>query len=472
MSQVAYGNELASYPDLWPWLSIADIAHVKSLLVAGVLDDATGAELLEELHALHAAPMPDLDPGQGDLYSNRDRWLRDSLGDIAEHLHTGRARREATTVAWQLSCRLLLERAIGAVSHLVSSITAAAERHSLAPMPDFTYLQHAHPTTLGHYLLTFAFPLVRDIERMSAALSRVNLSPAGSGSVNGTRFDIDREELAADLEFDGLIVHNRDAMWAPDLAIELTAVATSPLTTIDRLAEELQIWASSEFGYFEPADQHARTSVIMPQKKNPYGLAMVRSHARESLGALVSVVATNLTPTGQPDNRVAAYGTVPSTLNRLTGAAGLLAEHLDLGRFDTDRMHESSGAGFTAATEICDWMTLEHGVSNRRAHTIVGRAVRAAISRGAAKLGIEDMRAAAEDLGFELPSITEGELAALQDPATIFSQRKGIGSVADVDRMIGLLRTELEQLPPPRFHDFETRYLVSVASYIEERKNH
>jgi argininosuccinate lyase len=306
---------------------------------------------------------------------------------------------------------------------------------------------------------------------MSAALERVNRSPAGSGSVNGTRFGIDREALAADLEFDGLMIHNRDAMWAPDLALELMAVAMSPLTTIDRLAEELQIWASSEFGYYEPADQHARTSVIMPQKKNPYGLAMIRSHARDTLGSLVSVVTTNLTPTGQPDNRVVAYGVVPATLKRLSGAAGLLAEHLDLGRFDTDRMQESSGAGFTASTEICDWMTVEHGVSNRRAHTLVGRAVRLAIERGADSLDIDDLKRAAEELGVESPPMDAGELAALQNPATILGQRRGIGSVADVARMIGLLRSQLDHVPPPRFQDFEVRYLASAATYTQERKD-
>lgn len=471
MGEVGFGTELRTYPGLWRWLSIADMAHVKSLLGANVIDAKTGSELLAGLHGLHSEPMARLDPSDGDLYSNRDKWLRNRLGPIADHIHTGRARREATTLAWHLESRLQVEVAITSLVELITAITDAAETHAEAPMSDFTYLQHAHPTTLGHYLLTFAFPLTRDVERFSQALHRLNRSPAGSGSVNGTRFAIDRAALAEDLEFDGVIVHTRDAMWAPDLALELIATTMSSLVTIDRHAEELQIWATSEFGYFEPADRHARTSVIMPQKKNPYGLAMIRGHARNTLGSVVSIAASNLTPTGQPDNRVVAYGEIPEALRRLSGAATLLAEHLEFGFFNVDRMRSSSHAGFTASTEICDWMTTEHGVSNRTAHTLVGRAVRIAISRGASLLEVEDLSTAAQDLGFELPGISPDELASLQDPATIFAARQGIGSAADVDRMVDMLRADLEKLAPARFHDFEARYLASVAVQVAERKD-
>jgi argininosuccinate lyase len=400
------------------------MAHVRSLVDAGVIDTETGSTLLSGLVAVHNEPTPDLDPALGDLYNNREVLLRDRLGDMADQIHTGRARREATTVAWHLETRARAEEAIGALSHLVQTLTDVVEKFADAPMSDFTYLQHAHPTTLGHYLLTFAYPLSRDLERLAAALSQVNRSPAGSGSVNGSRFPIDRDTLARDLEFDGLILHNRDAMWAPDIALEPVAAAMSSLITIDRLAEELQIWASSEFGYFEPADRHARTSVIMPQKKNPYGLAMIRGHARDALGIVVSVVTTNLTPSGQPDNRVAAYGKVPAILRTVSGTATLLAEHVEFGQFDTARMDAASRIGFTFSTEICDWMTLERGVTNRSAHSLVGKAVRVAIERGADQLAIEDLEQASRDLGMDLPPISPEELASLQDPATIIRERK------------------------------------------------
>ena len=469
MAEVTFGAELATYSSLWPWLSIADMAHVRSLVDAGVIEADAGRALLSGLVAVHHEPMPDLDPDLGDLYNNREVLLRDRLGELADQIHTGRARREATTVAWHLETRARAEEAVGSLSRLVQTLTDVAEKFADAPMSDFTYLQHAHPTTLGHYLLTFAFPLSRDIDRLVAALSQVNRSPAGSGSVNGSRLPIDRDALARDLEFDGLILHNRDAMWAPDLALDPVAAAMSALISIDRLAEELQIWASSEFGYFEPADRHARTSVIMPQKKNPYGLAMIRGHARDALGILVSVVTTNLTPSGQPDNRVAAYGKVPAILRTVSGAATLLAEHIEFGRFDTERMDAGSRVGFTSSTEICDWMTIEHGVTNRAAHSLVGRAVRAAIDRGAEQLALEDLEHASNELGIELPPISEEELSSLQDPATIIRERQNPGSVGDMGHMIESLRTTLQNVPPARFHDFEARFVARMETETVER---
>jgi argininosuccinate lyase len=243
----------------------------------------------------------------------------------------------------------------------------------------------------------------------------------------------------------------------------------SAMITVDRLSEELQLWTTAEFGYFEPADRHSRTSVIMPQKKNPYGLAMIRGHARDQVGHLISVITTNLTLTGQPDNRVRAYGEVPASLERLEGAAGLLAEHLELGEFDTVAMAKSAGIDFTTATEICDWMSFEHGVSNRDAHAVVGKAVRHAIERGSDSLTLEDIQQAAGELEVELPSIEPGLLDSLQDPMTTLEHRTGLGSVTDVERMIQELARQLDTLPSSRFADFEQRYLDSIVRAIDER---
>jgi len=466
---VAFGAELTSYARLWRWLSIADMAHVRGLAGAEAITPEIEQELLRELLSTHSLDMPLLDPGKGDLYSNRFAHLRTTIGPVVDHIHTGRARREATTIAWHLETRSRIEAAIASVARLVGALLSVAESHSTTLMSDFTYLQHAHPTTLGHYLLGFAYPLTRDLRRLTAALESMNRSPAGSGSVNGSRIPIDRVKLAEDLEFDGLLTHNRDAMWAPDVALDPMWAIMSAMITIDRLSEELQLWATAEFGYFEPADRHSRTSVIMPQKKNPYGLAMIRGHARDQVGHLISVVTTNLTPTGQPDNRIRAYGEVPASLERLEGAAGLLAEHLELGEFDTVALAKSAGSDFTTATEICDWMTFEHGVGNRDAHTVVGKAVRHAIERGGDSLTVEDIQEAASELEVELPSIEPGVLDSLQDPMTTLEHRTGLGSVTDLERMIQELARELDTLPSSRFADFEQRYLDSIARALDER---
>lgn len=470
MAEFTFGAELDTYSNLWRWLSIADMAHVRELDEAGVFPSHVADSLLAGLHETHSSSPPKLEASLGDVYNNRDAFLRDRLGEVADWVHTGRARREATTLAWQLETRVAIERAVRRIAELVGTLVNLAEEHTQAVMSDFTYLQHAQPTTLAHYLLGFAYPLRRDIDRLNASLSLVNSSPAGSGSVNGTRFAIDRERIAADLEFDGVIVHTRDAMWAPDMAIDTAAATTSALVTIDRLSEELQVWASSEFGYFTPADRHTRTSVIMPQKKNPYGLAMIRGQCRQQLGDLVSVIATNLTVSGQPDNRVLSYGSVPKGLERLAGVAGLLAEHLSEGHFDTARMRHGASSGFTSSTEICDWLMEQASVSNRHAHRLVGLAVRRAIEHERDVLQVSDLMDAAAELELARPEIDAEVLAELQDPDSVLASRKGTGSAREVGRMIRDLRDSIDSLPDSRFEGFEGRYLASIRARVEERR--
>lgn len=470
MAEFTFGFELDTYAGLWRWLSIADMAHARELGRAGVLPDGVESVLLPALFDAHHLDPPELDASIGDLYNNRDSFLRHHLGDVADWIHTGRARREATTLAWQLETRSQLERATAGVVALVRALVDVASAHVDTVMPDFTYLQHAQPTTLGHYLLGFAYPLSRDLDRLAGALSRVNRCPAGSGSVNGTRHGLDRTRMALDLEFDDAMVHTRDAMWAPDLAIEPSAIAMSAFVTIDRIAEELQVWATSEFGFFHTSDRHSRTSVVMPQKKNPYGLAMIRGLGRAQLGELVAVVATNLTVSGQPDNRILSYGVVPGSLHKLAGVSALLAEHLTDGEFDTSRMRDASGSGFTSATEICDWLTENHAMSNRHAHRLVGYAVRRAIDDERDLLSLEDLREASVELGLELPDIGEDQLADLQDPEVVLASRTGVGSAADVEAMVGELRSALDTVPSPRFGDFEERYLKSIRAEIMERR--
>jgi len=167
-----------------------------------------------------------------------------------------------------------------------STLVGLAESHIQTLMPDYTYLQQAQPTTLGHYLLGFAYPVLRDLDRVGACYGRTNMSPAGVGGVNGTRWPIDRDRLAALLGFDGLTTHARDAMWQADQPLEVMSVVTAALLNLDRLAEDLQVWVTSEFDLIELSERHVRGSMVMPQKKNPYALAFVRGVASATIGRL------------------------------------------------------------------------------------------------------------------------------------------------------------------------------------------
>jgi argininosuccinate lyase len=217
-------------------------------------------------------------PAHGELYNCRDHRFAEQIGRDAGWPNAGRPRREAIRVALQLRVR----------RDVVETLIA-----------DQNYLQPAQPSTFGHYLLAMVYPVLREIDRLTAELDGVNRSPAGAGGVNGSPLTGDRERMAALLGFDGVIEHTRDAMWQADGLTALVVTAASLVTTLAKLAEDLEIFSSGEFGYVSLADGHTRTSVLMPQKRNPYALTMVRGEAGILIGRPTGLLATSRAPSAQ-----------------------------------------------------------------------------------------------------------------------------------------------------------------------------
>ena len=430
--QTAFARELADQLALFKGMSLADIAHTVMLIGAGVIPSADGASLLSALLALHEYP-PDFGPTPeaGDLYTNREAWLATRTPAVG-WLGAGRARRESTTTGYRITVRSdLLTFADGLIKAGAAMIERADEYRS-ALMADYTYLQPAQPTTFGHYLLGFAYPLLRDLERIQSLYTRTNLSPAGCGSVNGSRLPQDRNQLAELLGFDGLAQHARDAMWQPDGPIETMSVVITALVNLDRLAEDLQIFATAEFDLIELAEGHSRASVIMPQKKNPYALAYVRGTTNELTGMLASVAALGRTPSGQVDNRVFIYGDVPRTLEAATGVATLMAGVISGLRFNAPLAAARLGQGFATATDLAETITLETGLDFRTAHRIVGRLVREAsqTNRTMRDLTTADLDAAAQVIHNRPIHLSEAAFVQALDPAAAVAARQGIGGAA------------------------------------------
>ena len=376
--QTAFARELADQLPLFRGMSLADLAHTITLIETGVIPHAAGASLLEALLALHEHP-PDFVPipENGDLYTNREAWLATHTSAVG-WLGAGRARRESTTTGFRITLRSCLLAFAGALVKTGAALVTRAAEFQSALMADYTYLQPAQPTTFGHYLLGFVYPLLRDLERIQELYARTNLSPAGCGSVNGSRIPQNRSRQAELLGFDGLVTHARDAMWQPDGPVETLSVVVMALVNLDRLAEDLQIFATAEFNLVELADGHSRASVIMPQKKNPYALNYVRGATNELSGILHAVAASGRTPSGQVDNRVFAYGDVPRALETATGVATLMAGVLTGLRFNATQAETRLLSGFATATDLAETITLETGLDFRTAHRIVGRLVREA----------------------------------------------------------------------------------------------
>jgi len=413
-------------------MSLADIAHTVMLIEEGIIPGADGSALLSALLELHAVPANFTpQPALGDLYTNREAWLAASTTTVG-WLGAGRARRESTTTGYRIIVRSLLLTFADLLIQTGEALIERASEHRASLMADYTYLQPAQPTTFGHYLLGFVYPLLRDLDRLHGLFTRTNLSPAGCGSVNGSRIPQDRAHLARFLGFDGLVHHARDAMWQADGPVEALSTVVMALVNLDRLAEDLQIFATAEFGLVELADGHTRASVIMPQKKNPYALNYVRGATNELMGTLASVTALGRTPSGQVDNRVFAYGDVPRALELAGGVATLMADVVRGLRFNAPLAAARLVGGYATATDLAETITLETGLDFRTAHRIVGRMVREAAqaNRAMNDLTTEDLDTAAREMLQRPLGLSDAAFTQALNPVAAVAARQGIGGAA------------------------------------------
>lgn len=443
----AFAAELEQQDGLFEGIGLADIAHTIMLVEAGVLPTHQGAALLSFLLKLQSRPRDFVpDPALGDLYTNREAWLS-ARTSASGWLGAGRARREATTTGYLIMVRERLLEMISALIEAGQAIADCAECHRDSLMPDYTYLQVSQPTTFGHFVSGFGCALMRDVDRACALFARVNLSPAGCGSSNGSSFAQDRERLAALLGFDGLVRHARDAMWEADLPIEALGVATAALINLDRLAEDLLIFSTAEFGFVELADAHARTSKIMPQKKNPYALGYVRAVANRLIGMQTAMAACGRTPTGQVDNRMQASADVPGALGLAAGAAHLMGKSLAGLTFNHARARHALDSSFAFATDLAELIMTKGGVDFRTAHRLVARLIRDMVDKGTrgARIVHSDLDTVAVALIGRPLGFTQQQLDQVCDAAAAVSRRVGIGGASRdaVSAMINECRSAL-----------------------------
>jgi argininosuccinate lyase len=429
--KTVFRRELADQAGLFVSLGLTDLAHTLAMIEAGVIPAAEGGELLGALLTLQTQPEDFcVDPDRGDLYTNREAWLAGRTS-AAGWLGIGRARREATTTALLMTLRAGLLDLADASTRLGHTLTARASEWREALMPDYTYLQAAQPTTFGHYLAGFADPLLRDCERLRALYARVNRSPAGCGSTNGSRLPQPRERLAELLGFDGVVGHARDAMWQADLPIETAGLMTTILINLDRLAEDLQIFATREFGLVELDDRHARASKIMPQKRNPFALTHIRGTANAMIGTLAATAAAARTPSGQPDNRLSLYGAIPRAVTDTRDAVLLLDEVIAELRFDARRGLELLAGSDAVATDLAEVLVMDCALDFRQAHRLVGTLIRqTAGSRPVAALSAHELAECSMKVLGHAVELTPDALARALDPTESVRARTGPGGAA------------------------------------------
>jgi argininosuccinate lyase len=368
--EAGYALELADAPLLGRGLGLADLAHVTAL---DVIPDPDRRALLGALVDLLDEEIA-VDARYGDLVNVRERVLEERVGSAAGWLNAGRPRREAGRIAFRIALRSRVLDLAAAVARFAAALTDASARERDTPMPDYTYLHAAQPTTAGHWLLSFAYPALRDLDRLRRDFTWVNRSPGGAGGVNGSRFTLDRERIAALLGFGGLVHHARDANWQTDGLADLTTHAAIAAIGASRFAEDVELYGSEEFGLVRIGDELCRASALMPQKRNPYALVVLRGGAGTLIGRATGVLATQRTPSGRTDNLLYAYGEVAGSVElaaRLLRLAAAVAESLTV---DAQRAERALRESRAMAADVAEAISLETGLDYRTAYRVVGRA--------------------------------------------------------------------------------------------------
>jgi argininosuccinate lyase len=315
--------------------------------------------------------------------------LKEIVGEPAGRLHTARSRNDQVAVDFRLWVRDAHDRADAALTALMRALVDQAERHPATLMPGFTHLQSAQPVTFGHHMLAYVEMFARDRSRVRDSRRRMNESPLGSAALAGTSFPIDRHMTAQALGFDGPTRNSLDSVSDRDFALEYLSLAAICATHLSRLAEEIVIWMTAQFGFVRLPDRWTTGSSIMPQKRNPDAAELVRGKAGRVVGSLVALLTTmkGLPLTYSKDmqeDKEQVFDAADTLEICLAAMTGMIADIEPV----PERMRAAAGSGFSTATDLADWLVRALGLPFRDAHHVTGRIVAEAERRGC---GLEDL---------------------------------------------------------------------------------
>jgi len=408
------------------------IAWASALGRAGVLTEqdvfALHAGLRAVLDAAQSEPAAVLASGEEDVHSYVERELIARVGELGKRLHTGRSRNDQVATDLRLWTRGRIAELLDGVCTLRAALVALAERDGQTPLPGYTHVQRGQPVLLGHWALAYFEMLGRDAARLHSALERVNICPLGSGALAGTAYRIDRHALATDLGFSAPSANSLDAVSDRDFVFEVLAASALCSIHLSRLAEDLILYTTSEFGFVTMDDAVTSGSSLMPQKKNPDACELLRAKSGRTLGALVSL-ATTLKGLPLAYNKDLQEDKEPlfDSTDHLLMCLRMACPVLDTLKVHGARTRAAADDGFSAATDLADYL-VRKGVPFRDAHHTAGLLTRRALELGVAlhALSLEQMRQAAGPHGTRIePDIFE----ALSLEATL-SRRDVLGGTA------------------------------------------
>ena len=435
-----FTTSLAVDRALYPYDVAGSRAHVKALVRARLLSPGEGrrldAGLVRVLRELDAGRFRFL-PADEDIHMAIERRLTELIGPVGGKLHTGRSRNDQVALDLRLWLRAECAEMDGAVARLQHALVTVARRHARAILPGYTHLQRAQPVLLAHHLLAYHEMLGRDRGRFGDCRARADELPLGAGALAGAGFALDRAYVAKLLGFARVARNSIDAVADRDAAVEFLAAAAIAAVHLSRLAEELVLWASEEFGFIILPDAFATGSSMMPQKKNPDVAELVRGRTGRVLGALVALLTTlKGLPLAYNRDLQEDKALLFDAAATLRGCLDVLAAMLPALGFATDRM-AAAADGLLLATDVADAL-VERGVPFRRAHEMVGALVRHCLATGT---GLRDVDAAT--LRRLAPRLDPAFLRALT-PARSVARRRVLGGTAPAEVRRQLARAARE----------------------------
>ncbi len=388
------------------------LAHVAMLAQQGVVEAADAEAIARGLNQVKG----EIEAGAfaysrtlEDIHMNVESRLAEIVGPAAGRLHTARSRNDQVAVDFRLWVRDTIDALVLQIADLQKALALRALETAGMVMPGFTHLQSAQPVTFGHHLLAYVEMLGRDAGRFRDARQRLNECPLGAAALAGTSFPIDREATAKALGFDRPTANSLDSVADRDFALEAISAAAIAATHLSRLAEEIVLWTTPQFGFVRLSDAFSTGSSIMPQKRNPDAAELVRGKTGRIVGALVGLLTVMK---GLPlayskdmqEDKEGAFDALETLSLCLAAMTGMIRDLTP----DAKRMKAAAGAGYATATDLADWLVRTLKTPFREAHHITGRIVALAAERGVA---LEKLKLA--DLQSVEPRITEDAFEVL-----------------------------------------------------------
>ncbi|MCB1681478.1 MAG: argininosuccinate lyase [Alphaproteobacteria bacterium] len=331
-----------------------------------------------------------------DIHMNIESRLKEMIGEPAGKLHTARSRNDQVATDFRLWVRDAIDEITHLIEDLQGTLDDLRDKHANDPMPGFTHLQAAQPVTLGMHLSAYSCMLNRDKLRFLDCRNRMNESPLGSAALAGTPYPIDRNFTAETLGFDQPTASTMDGVSARDFAAEFLFCCAQAGVHLSRLAEEIILWSTTQFGFVRLSDSWSTGSSIMPQKKNPDAAELIRGKTGRLNGNLINLLTVQKAlPLAYNKDLQEDKEPVFDSFDTLSLGLQAMRGMLETATFDTERMLEAAEDGYTTATRLADWLVMELGIAFRDAHHITGTIVKMAEKKGCKlhDLALADMQA-------------------------------------------------------------------------------